>query len=245
MTNNNGLILMETNDIVVIATGLRSSSSNSKTGGMIQIYILNRNESPLDAIRSGADATICGDCKHRATLVDGKLIRRCYVQVGKAPMSIWRCYARGGYANATHDEYESIFSDRIVRFGAYGDPAYMAPDVVKAIASACSAWTAYTHQWRRPEFQWLKNYAMASCDTPQEAEEARAMGWRYFRVATHGDSRKLHGEIGCPAAKENGSKSQCERCKLCSGTFSGDPRKSIVIQDHSVIAKSKPLFNIL
>ena len=41
--NENGVVLQESGDIVVIATGIKASSSNIKTGGMVQIYILHRH----------------------------------------------------------------------------------------------------------------------------------------------------------------------------------------------------------
>lgn len=85
-----GFVLFEGSEHVVIAT-LRSS--NIKTGNMIQIWILNRWLSPIEAIKEGKDAVICIDCPHRGEF--GK--RTCYVDVSRAPQGIWRKYSRGGY----------------------------------------------------------------------------------------------------------------------------------------------------
>ena len=49
---SSGYILHETKDVVVIAT---MESVNEKTGDIIQIWILYRHESPVEAVKSGND----------------------------------------------------------------------------------------------------------------------------------------------------------------------------------------------
>lgn len=232
--NDNGIVLQESGDIVVIATGIKAKSSNTKTGGMIQLYILHRYLHPIEASRTGADKSICGDCIHRGTIVDGKLInRRCYVNLGKAPKDIWNCYQRGRYRKVSIAEARRILRDRLVRLGAYGDPAYMRLSLIRAICSVARGWTAYSHQWRlRPD---LRPFVMASCDSPSDVIAAQAEGWRTFRVSAYGDDSKLTGEIACPASAEVGKRTTCNKCRLCDGARPDDTRKSIVIQDHSVI----------
>lgn len=232
--NDNGVVLQESGDIVVIATGIKASSSNTKTGGMVQIYILHRYLNPIEASRTGADKRICGDCIHRGTIVDGKLIeRRCYVQIEKAPSSIFRAYQRGRYRKVSISEARRILRDRLVRLGAYGDPAYMRLSLIRAICSVARGWTAYSHQWRvRPD---LRPFVMASCDSPADVIAAQADGWRTFRVSAYGDNSKLTGEIACPASAEAGKRTTCNKCRLCDGARPNDTRKSIVIQDHSKI----------
>lgn len=232
--NDNGIVLQESGDIVVIATGIKSSSLNSKTGGMVQIYILHRHLHPIEASRTGADKSICGDCIHRGTIVDGKLInRRCYVQIDKAPISIFRAYQRGRYRKVGVAEARRILRDRLVRLGTYGDPAYMRLSLIRAICSVARGWSAYSHQWRvRPD---LRPFVMASCDSPADVIAARADGWRTFRVSAYGDDSKLTGEIACPASAEAGRRTTCNKCRLCDGARPDDTRKSIVIQDHSKI----------
>ena len=41
-----GYILHETEDIVIVATGLGGKSANRKTGAMIQTWILNKHVDP-------------------------------------------------------------------------------------------------------------------------------------------------------------------------------------------------------
>lgn len=51
--------------IVLIATGMRRGSSNEKTGPMVQTWILRQDVAPHVAQRTGADASVCGDCPLR------------------------------------------------------------------------------------------------------------------------------------------------------------------------------------
>ena len=68
-----GASLIDGAPIVVIATGFASRSTNRKTGGMVQTYILRRDIDPVSAVQSGDDASICGDCPHRGIVVDQRL----------------------------------------------------------------------------------------------------------------------------------------------------------------------------
>jgi len=77
--------------IIVLATGIDTPSKNQKTGPMVQTYILRKDISPSEAVRSGADYSICGNCIHRGCF-DRK--RSCYVEVHKGPTSIWRAFTK-------------------------------------------------------------------------------------------------------------------------------------------------------
>jgi hypothetical protein len=55
-----GPSLIDHSPIVVIAT---YSDRNTKTGGMVQTYILADNgKSPIENNRTGGDFSICGNC---------------------------------------------------------------------------------------------------------------------------------------------------------------------------------------
>ena len=60
----NGPSLLDGKPIVAIAT---YSDRNSKTGKVLQTYIIRSDISPLNASKSGEDFSICGDCKFRGT----------------------------------------------------------------------------------------------------------------------------------------------------------------------------------
>jgi hypothetical protein len=231
LTKPKGYTLFEDSDYAVIAT-LRSE--NVKTGDMIQLWILPRNESPVDAVRSGHDDIVCFDCKHRG---DGFSGRVCYVNVAQGPNSVWRAYQAGKYPMLDTREYGRVFGGRKVRFGAYGEPVLIPLAIVRAIVDTCAGWTGYTHQWRRPEFAEYRAYVMASCDSMSEREQAMLAGWRTFR-ARSANSPMMTGEISCPASDEMGKRTTCERCTLCNGARANDARKSIAIVVHGIQARN-------
>lgn len=71
---------------------------------------------------------------------------------------------------------------------------------------------------------------MASVDTENEFEAARALGWRTFRVRL--TSALMPGEIVCPASQEGGHKTTCIDCRICSGHAGANNRKSVAIYSH-------------
>jgi hypothetical protein len=209
----NGFILHEDQHRVVIATGFSSPSDNRKTGDMIQIWILVKSVSPTEAIRTGLDRLICGNCMHRGHEVDGRfgVERSCYVNVGQAPLGIWRAWKAGRYPTL---QWMDCFAGRKVRFGAYGDPTWIPLPLALAIAGVSSGWTGYTHQWRKPSLQGWKTLLMASVDSIAELVIARSMGWSTFRVG----SEASVGESLCASERVG---TACAECLLCAGARGG------------------------
>jgi len=198
--------------IVAIAT---LKSKNSKTGDMVQTWILRTDISPLDAIATGADASICGNCAHRG---NAKRKRTCYVDASRAPSMVFDAYHRGQYIDLSDDPgtIAILIAQRIVRLGAYGDPAMVPVAKWRALLAAAAGRTGYTHAWRRVWAQALRPYVMASVDSVAEQDIARAMGWRTFRVRTETEPLQSN-EFACPASPEAGNKKQCITCKACDG----------------------------
>lgn len=213
-----GPSLLNGKPIVVIATGLRSASKNTKTGDFIQTYILaDDEERPTDALNSGGDESVCGSCIHRK--VDGW--GTCYVNVGQGPNQVYAAYKRGSYPDFNVSMLDDHFAGRIIRLGAYGDPAAAPTQIWRTLCSVASGWTGYTHQWRKRRGiaacdPALKEFCMASVDTPAEMELARKRGWKTFRVRND-DEPLLPHEFVCPASEEAGKRLQCETCLACHG----------------------------
>jgi hypothetical protein len=242
--NRNGLILwqgasaLDGAPVVLIATGLRAKSTNSKTGAMVQTYILRADVDPVAAVRSGADASICGDCPHRGNGFSG---RTCYVNVGQGALGVYRAFRRGSYPQAT-DAADVIAAGagRMVRIGTYGDPAAVPARVWQDLTAQASGWTGYTHQWRQLAASPLRDLVMASADCPEDAREAHALGYRTFRVTRTASEPSVGREVACPASEEAGRKLTCETCGACSGTASGR-RGSIRIVAHGAMASAANL----
>jgi hypothetical protein len=222
--------------IVAIATGIVDPSQNSKTGPMIQIWILRADMSPLEAIARGLDRGICGDCPHTAPakVAFGQVEyryqdRACYVDVGKAPMQIWSTFAAGGYRQFSELELRQLATLRSVRFGAYGDPYAVPYAVWRPLVESARLHTGYTHQWQRADASDYRGFLMASVDNLVERELAIARGWRTFRIRDQADPLEA-AEVNCPASAEAGHKTQCFRCNLCAGA--DKVAKSVAIVVH-------------
>lgn len=209
--------------IVVIAI---TGSSNRKTGDMVQTYIMRSDVAPLNALASGQDVSICGDCKHRPS--NGGA---CYVNVGHGPRSVYAAYLRGNYPSLTHDTafILSLGVGRMVRLGTYGDPAAVPFRVWNALTSSAQGVTGYTHQWKHASA--LRTLCMASVDSPHEKAQAQALGWRTFRIRADESESLMHRESVCPASEEAGKKLTCMECGACNGIGSGR-RGSIAIIVH-------------
>jgi len=218
--------------IVVVLTGL-VHSGNTKTGPMLQTWILVDDKDPRDAIDDGSDVAICGDCPARKQ-PDGR--RDCYVSKATGMSAIAR--KLGTYPHASLYGAAELVRDRELRIGTYGDPAAVPAAFWKRLTRVASGWTGYTHQWRR--FPALRPLCMASVDSAYEMAEAHARGWRTFRVRKVGPlgiEPLARTEVICPASYEADKVATCQDCQLCKGT--ARRAKDVAIIDHSTSALAK------
>jgi hypothetical protein len=242
-TQSNGRIIYEGpsmldgSPIVVIAIGFKEKSANAKTGDMLQTYIMRADSLPTEAVQSGDDFSVCGDCIHRGKVIKDKrgrirnVGRTCYVNLGQGPLGVMRTYLQGKYP-----AWDGTgVSGKFVRLGTYGDPAAVPTYVWDELLRDASGHTGYTHQWRDPRFASLRQFCMASADTPEEAASAQAKGWRTFRVSLNKDrDARRRNEALCPASAEAGRKLTCAQCLACSGTTGR--RGSVYIPAHGGFA---------
>lgn len=238
-----GLSRLDRKPIVGIAT---LKSANRKTGNLVQTWILRSDISPMESIHTGEDHSICGDCPFRGTIEETPDAahgtrnkgRACYVLVNNAPSVIYRTYKRKKYPK--FDARLSYFLEgRHLRYGAYGDPTAIPLKHWDTFAKFCTGkhHVGYTHQWRKPKFQFWSKRLMASTHSEAENELALAMGWRTFRTAIRlSDITKL--EIVCPSSNEVEKKRSCAECGICDGRDgTDDKRKSVIIVGHGLSTK--------
>lgn len=209
--------------IVVIAVW---SSQNSKTGDMLQTYILRSDIDPRDANKSGEDYSICGNCQHKGkpTLDPLKKLadkRTCYVNMGQGVLIVYRSFLAGKYPVVSP---RVVGRGRKVRIGTYGDGAAAPGYVWDDLLAEADGHTAYSHNGGDPV-----RY-MVSADSLEHAQQAWASKYRTFRVVRSVEEIDRKHEVLCPASKEAGYKATCQSCLLCGGT--SVQAKSIAIPAH-------------
>lgn len=228
-----GPSLIDGAPIVVIAI---DSARNTKTGRMVQTYILRADIDPREASKSGADASICGTCPHRGAATDDPAAkqakgRSCYVLLGQGPLVAYQAMRRGVYPVVTgHAAIAALGAGKLVRLGTYGDPAAVPSYIWESLISAAAGHTAYSHQAATSGAAFRPDYMMQSADTRADAEAAWGAGRRTFRVVASVADIVNGKEILCPASKEAGRRVTCSQCKLCGGASVAG--KSIAIPDH-------------
>lgn len=219
-------------EIVVVATGIRRRSRNRKTSKMIQTHLFRKDGKPTENAVAGLDECICGHCKHRPSGFNS-----CYVNL-RVPVNVWRAYHRGSYQKFSPFRHLDLFRNRPIRFGTYGDPAAVPIGMWNMFAHVSSSWTGYTHQWEHCSDAY-REILMASVDTHDEYDAAKAMGYRCFHVTPYGEPLKGKNVFTCPASNEMGKLTTCADCGACDGTQFGKRAecKDVTIQAHGMKKK--------
>ncbi len=230
MSKNISLVLwqgesaFDAKPIMVIATGLGRKSKNVKTGDMIQTWILRSDIYPIEAVCTGDDFSICGDCNHRI----GQN-RSCYVNL-RSPINIWNKYERGDCEDFNMDKHFRFFNNRSIRFGSYGDPVAVPFYVWEMLIPIVKSWTGYTNSWhKRGTDKRFKKIIMASVSSKQDQNKARSKGWRTFRIMPILNQKILQNEVQCPASAEMGKQTTCNKCLLCNGKTGKHKNVAIVV----------------
>jgi hypothetical protein len=203
-----------------IVSVMTVKSVNKKTGDIPQVWIMRSDVNPVESSKLGDDVSICGVCPHRHFL-NGV----CYVNIGQAPLSVWKTYRKGKYSvDFTAAHFRA--AGNTIRIGAYGDPAAVPMHVWDNLIGRSTV-IGYTHQWRL--FPGLKKYCQASVDSLSEQVIASSEGWKTFRVASDAGN-KFSVETECLSVTKNMT---CKQCKMCNGR-----RGHVVIQVHGSRSKN-------
>ncbi len=236
-----GPSMIDGKPIVVIANGLKITK-NRKIGNMIQTWILRTDIHPNDALKSGDDYSICGDCMHRGaysektkTVTD----RTCYVNLYKQGVfSIFNAFKRGSYP-VCDIKHMQLFNDRHIRIGSYGDPAAVPLYVWETITKFCKDYTGYTHQWRTCDSGYSK-FCMASIENVDDYYLANDKGYRTFRVILDQNEARDGNEKACPA--QINDKVHCDKCAFCDGSGNDGSnmlRKNVTVVFHGACGRKE------
>lgn len=198
--------------LVALITGLDRPSNNRKTGPVIQQYILRADMPPVQAVRTGADVSICGSCEHRGQ--DGFKGRSCYVNVAMDPSGVWHSWRKGAARPRPDDAtLYRLLRHRIVRLGTYGDPAMLPFEATWDLVRLAKGWVGYSHSmgesWCDTRYREL---LMRSVSSLEEAQQAWSMGYTTFRTKVKGEPDDP-SEKPCPYDTRG---TQCFVCQACN-----------------------------
>jgi hypothetical protein len=122
--------------------------------------------------------------------------------------------------------------------GMEGDPAACPLEVIAPVLTAAGAWSMYTAAWRTLPDAW-RRYAMASCDTPEDAAEAIARGWRPFASSTSPESDAAYEAAGLTLCNaERPTPQTCSACLRCNGAGKNPGRPGAYLPIHGAIGST-------
>jgi hypothetical protein len=200
-----GPSLLNGEPIIAILTGFLQPSANTKTGPMIQAWVLPQ-ELPSAAIKNKRDHSVCGDCPLKGNI--------CYVN----PITlnnVYRAWQKNLYdenSEAIQKAIQHIKLHRLkVRITAYGEAPAAPYEIWEPFLVN---YTGYTHQWNNPKTdpRW-KGKLQASVHSLPEAEKAWQQGWSTFRI-TMPYEEATKEETLCTFVTQG---IRCETCGLCKG----------------------------
>jgi len=187
---------------------IERSSSNSKTGDMVQLAILPIDNKPTKALKD-RQLPNCSSCA---------MITSCYVNT----MSLNEVYKK------TVSQAVSAVPKQLrapVRLGSWGDPGLLPLSLLQQLTRAAGSHTGYTHLWQDipPSYSQV---LMASIDhltakkQGLEVDELKRLAWnngyRTYTITQPGEKGSAQ-ERSCLYITNN---TQCRYCKLCNGAGS-------------------------
>ena len=89
----------------IIAIALTSKSRNSKTGAMMQTYIITPHD-PRDASKYGLDEANCGNCIHRGIPTNDPNRKSNAIKEWGVRTNIWRIKNSGGFGQSSKASYK-------------------------------------------------------------------------------------------------------------------------------------------
>ena len=188
---------------------IERSSSNSKTGDMVQLAILPIDNKPTEALKT-RQLPNCSSCA---------MTTSCYVNT----VSLNDMYKK------TVNQAVSAIPKQLrapVRLGSWGDPGLLPLSLLQQLTGAAGSHTGYTHLWQdiAPSYSQV---LMASIDHLSAKQQgltidqlkrlAWSAGYRTYTILQPGEYNLRSQERSCLYITNN---TQCRYCKLCNGAGS-------------------------
>lgn len=107
--------------------------------------------------------------------------RACFSVPWQVPKMLHERFARRDVVSVTEARKRQLAVKRPLRITQIGDPAAVPLDVWRRLVPKKLWGPTHTQRWRVCDQAW-RDYAMASVNTLEEADEAQRMGWRTYRV---------------------------------------------------------------
>ncbi len=217
--------------IMVVASRINAPSKNGKTGDMVQVSIMRRDLSPIDAWKAGADGAVCpAACVHRSKARGGR--GTCYVNKARLGAT-WRAACRLADAGKVGMPV-GLFTGAVVRLGMEGDPSAVPFTAWQEILIGAKRHTGYTADWRRLPRDWSAIF-MASCASPADVTDAIAAGWRPFTASASQADDAAYAAAGLKVCASDSVGLSCVRCGGCDGTSRGAKRAGFYLAQHGAI----------
>ena len=218
-----GASLINEAPIILLVTGTTRPSANRKTGWMLQTWILPKDIHPTEAIKSGADESVCGSCPLRGDKGKGRICYVNHMTIGQ----VYKAYKEDKYPliKTSHK-----LNGRDLRIAAYGEATAVPFEIWEALLKVTRIKTGYTHRWRDCDPRW-RQHIQASVESVRLKAEANSRGWKTFRVKQKHEP-VLPDETYCPADNSNYAIT-CQDCGKCNGRFG-----NIVVNVHGIGAKN-------
>jgi hypothetical protein len=234
---NKKVIWIEDDNVFVVSRNRTSNNKIIDKGFAVQTYTFSREQYELANSKSkfgmkdffSLDKSNCLDCKFSLNSGEGGCYTHKYFQYSGF-LRMLRSIDRSKLTPLDNSKYVEILDmsrDTYVRFGTYGEPSLLPEYMIYSMSKVSSAWTGYTHQWKKEWAKGLGRYFMASTHNQEETDEAKKLDYRSFIATLSGEETA----VGCPASKEMGYVSNCAKCGLCSGT-EGKGSKDVKILMH-------------
>jgi hypothetical protein len=207
---------------------LTVTSSNGKTGNMLQTFILRQDVAPSQAQILGLDSSTCGNCPQRPILAKKSGHSKCYVNTAYSVGQVWRQYNAGKLSYLPNYR---LIEGRYMRMGSYGDPAMVPLTVWHGLLAVCSGHTGYTSQWMHDFAQPFQGLLQASCSTSEASLKDQELGWKTYTNLPKGSPAPDYADK-CGYSTANDNLVSCLTCRLCDGATA-----NLWVEDHGLKSK--------